>query len=151
MGKSIKILVFMYLLTKVSFAQIVDPGIFCHRGGNGKFSIDLSNQLLEVENLFSNRKRSRLFESEKESDHQLLNLEGSTLNFTKVMTEQGYLNVRAYDSETKTFVNMNIKQIDSLLNEERSRVGGDVTIFSYDLNPENMFQEYKSSIRCELD
>lgn len=150
MGKSLKILFFMYILTKISFAQIIDPGIYCHRGGNGKFHLDMANQVLEVENLFSDRKRKRLFESESPGDHSLLNLEGSSVSFTPIMTENGYMNVKAFDMNSGTFINMNIKQIEKLLEEQKSKVSGEVTIFSFD-NPAEMFEEYKTPIRCELE
>lgn len=151
MGKSLKILFFMYILIKISFAQIVDPGIFCHRGGNGKFVLDMGNQILEVQSLFSARKRSRMFDSEKQGDHQLLSLEGSSIEFTPVMTTQGYMNVKAFDMNSRTFINIDIKNINELLSEEKRRVDGDVTIFSFDLDPDSLLREYNSSITCELD
>lgn len=151
MGKSLKILFFMYILTKLSFAQVIQPGIYCHRGGNGKFTLNLNDQTLAVSSLFSDRQRKRMFESENVSDHHMLELEGSELIFTPIMTQNGYMNIKAQDDNSQTFINMNIKEIEKLLSQEKSKVSGDITIYSFDLDPEVMFQEYKTRIRCELN
>tara|TARA_B100001971_G_scaffold91031_1_gene83952 strand:- start:22257 stop:22718 length:462 start_codon:yes stop_codon:yes gene_type:complete len=152
MGKSLKILLFMYILTRLSFAQdIINPGIYCHRGGNGKFTLNLNTQVLGVNSLYSERERRKMFDSEKESDHNMLGLEGSYLQFIPTETTNGYLNVKAHDPRTKTLINMNIKDIEQLISGERSKVNGDVTIFSFDIDPNSMFQEYRTSVRCELE
>ena len=67
------------------------------------------------------------------------------------MTTQGYMNVKAFDMNSRTFINIDIKNINELLSEEKRRVDGDVTIFSFDLDPDSLLREYNSSITCELD
>ena len=156
MGKSIKILIFMSILTKLSFAQVVPSltgtnGIFCHRGGNGKFSLDMSRRIINIESLFSKRKRQKMFESEQVKDQQMLDLEGASLEFETILASNGYVNIKAHDSYSRTFINMNIENIEKLLNEEKSRVSGEITVFTLDDETRSMFLEYSSPVRCELD
>lgn len=142
------ILMLITLLLSSSQATAAPAGIYCHRGGNGKFFIDLQNDSIEVQSLFSDRRRELLV---KKQNSALIRLEGAYLAMDKLYGPNGYLNIKAYDYYSKTFINLNIKDINELLSEKSSRVKAQVTIFTFKDSIEELVKEFTTSLKCELN
>jgi len=150
MENSIKLLILFILILPSAHAQLVPTGdIFCHRGGNGKFGISFLNDSIEIINLFNDRKRNKMMKSNDRA-LKLFELEGVVLPFQRLMGSNGYMNIKAYDSQTKTFLNLNIENLKELIHGIQKKVEGAITIFSTNLDPSQMIQEYRSPLRCEL-
>jgi hypothetical protein len=130
-------------------ASAAPGGIYCHRGGNGKFYVDLQNDSIEVESLFSDRRRESL--AKKQNSMALLKLEGAYLAMDKLYGSNGYINIKARDYYSRTMINLNIENIDDLLNEKTSRVNAKVTIFRFTDNIDELIREFTASLKCELN
>lgn len=143
------ILMLITLLLSSFQATAAPAGIYCHRGGNGKFFVDLQNDSIEVQSLFSDRKRETLVK--KQNSVALLRLEGAYLSMDQLYGPNGYLNIKAHDYYSKTFINLNIEDINELLSEKSSRVKAQVTIFTFKDSIDELVKEFTTSLKCELN